>query len=178
MGNKRSGRRRLPTETKRVRGSRIRHDTAREPTWGGHARPPLPPTIADDPYAVEAWEDVASKLEAAQVLSPAHAHMLMILAEALADYRRKREEWVMMGRKSVIVQSWDDIQGKHRTRIVDNPLVKQLRGQADLCMRLLGEFGLSPATSSKVVKQDAGQEDPFDAFLAGPTVLPFKRAGG
>jgi phage terminase small subunit len=135
----------------------------------------MPLHVADDPYAVAAWNDLAPMLEGAKVLSPAHGHMLTVLAEAWADYRRKREEWALMGRKSVIVQSWDDIQGKHRTRIVDNPLVKQLRGQGDLLMRLLGEFGLSPATSSKVVTQDAGDEDPFDTFLAGPTVLPFKR---
>jgi phage terminase small subunit len=177
MGNKRSGRRRLPTETKRVRGSRIRHDTEREPTWGGHGRPPLPPQLAADDYAVPIWHALSATLEQSKVLSPAHGDMLVVLAEALADYRRKREEWAMMGRKSVIVQSWDDIQGKHRTRIVDNPIVKQLRGQADLVMRLLGEFGLSPATSSKVVTQDAGGEDPFDTFLAGPTVLPFKQRG-
>lgn len=175
MGNKRSGRRRIPTETKRLRGSTIRHDVAREPTWGGHGRPAMPIHVADDPYAVAAWNDLTPMLENAKVLSPAHGHMLTVLSEALADYRRKREEWALMGRKSVIVQSWDDIQGKHRTRIVDNPLVKQLRGQSDLLMRLLGEFGLSPATSSKVVTQDAGDEDPFDTFLAGPTVLPFKR---
>jgi len=175
MGNKRSGRRRLPTEVKRLRGSRIRHDTDREPTWGGKGRPEMPPHVADDPYAVTAWQAVAATLETAKVLSPAHGPTLAVYAEAQADYRRKREEWALMGRKSVIVQSWVDIQGKNRTRIVDNPLVKQMRGQADLLLRLAGEFGLTPATASKVMTQDAGGEDEFDTFLAGPTVLPFKR---
>jgi phage terminase small subunit len=135
----------------------------------------MPAHIADDPYAVEAWTSVAATLETAKVLSPAHGPTLAVYAATLGDYRRKREEWAMMGRKSVVVQQWQDIQGKTRTRIVDNPLVKQLRGQADLLLRLAGEFGLTPATASKVMTQDAGVEDPFDAFLAGPTVVPFKR---
>lgn len=175
MGNKRSGRRRLPTETKRLRGSTIRHDVTREPRWGGPGRPEMPEHVADDPYAAEKWHELAGKLEASKVLNRGHGETLALFAEGWADYRRKREEWALMGRKSVIVQTWDDIQGKHRTRIVDNPIVKQLRLQGEYLMKLAGEFGLTPATSSKVVTQDAGAEDPFDTFLAGPTVLPFTK---
>lgn len=174
MGNKRSGRRRLPTEIKRLRGTRIRHDASREPTWGGLGCPPMPHHIADDDYARAAWDTSAAQLEAAKVLTPAHGPVLEAFAAAQADYRRKREEWALMGRKSLIVQSWVDIQGKARSRIVDNPLVKQMRTQADLILRLAGEFGLTPATASKVITQDPGTEDPFDEFLAGP-VLAFKR---
>lgn len=138
----------------------------------------MPGHLADDEIAAAAWESFGARLVVARVLTTAHAEPLALLCEAWADYRRKRAEWALMGRKSVIVQSWKDAEGTARTRIIDNPLVKQLRQQSDLVARLAGEFGLTPATASKVTTLDEPDTDPAEAFFNAappPNVVAFKR---
>ena len=177
MGNKRSGRRRLPTATKQLRGSRVRHNVAAEPDFGAPGLPEPPAHLVDDDVALAAFAGFGARLVAGRVLTPAHGELLGMLAEAWADYVRKRQEFAAEGRKSVVVQSWQDGTGVTRERRTENPLVRQMRQQLDQVMRILGEFGLTPATASKVEKLAAGGEDPDEAFFAKrENVLPF--AGG
>jgi phage terminase small subunit len=178
MGNKRSGRRRLPTATKTLRGSRVRTPVASEPTFGAPGVPVPPPHLVDDAEALAAYASFGARLVAARVLTPAHGELLAMLAEAWADYVRKRQEFAAEGRKSIVIQSWTDAEGVTRERRIENPLVRQMRQQLDQVARIAGEFGLTPATASKVQRIDAAAADPDEAFFANrpPNVLPFPSA--
>ena len=94
-GNRRSGRRRTPTSTLVLKGSRIRHDKQdrrREP-FVPPGIPPQPAYLAADPYAVEAWAELVALLQPIGVLTVADGPALELAATAKADQRRLFEAW-------------------------------------------------------------------------------------
>jgi hypothetical protein len=100
-----------------------------------------------------------------KVLTTAHALPLALLAETAADLERMHEEWRLMGRRSVIVSEWQDRAGNVRHRVIANPLVGLYRAERLLALQIAAEFGLTPATASKVLAH-GGESDPdFEAFL-------------
>ena len=152
----------------------MRHKAEAEPTFGAPGVPDPPAHLADDPEALAAYASFGVRLVAARVLTPAHGELLAMLAEAWADYVRKRVEFAAEGRKSVVVQSWTDGTGIMRERRTENPLVRQMRQQLDQVARIAGEFGLTPATASKVARIEGGTDDPDEAFFASrENVVPF-----
>lgn len=172
-GNANSGRRRLPTAVKQRRGSRIRHDTKHEPAYAV-GEPPMPAHVAGDPYARAAWASFAARLIEARVLTTAHAEPLALLADAWARYRRASEEWARLEYPNV--QTIEIIKGPHvSSRVIEHPLVRLVPLYAEAVKKLCGEFGLTPATSSKVHTITDATADPFEAFLRGPNVLPFDK---
>jgi phage terminase small subunit len=173
-GTRKSGRRRTPTAIRQLHGSRIRHDVAREPR-GAPGVPEMPAWLADDALAVAAWQRFAETLVDLRVLTTAHALPLALLAETAADLERLHGEWSIMGRKSVLVTEWKDSEGVTRHRVIPNPIKRLYRAERLLALQLAGEFGLTPASASKVLAHGAEADPDFDAFLAGPTVVPFAR---
>lgn len=179
MGNRRSGRRRTPTVVKRLTGARVRHDVSAEPT-APVGIPERPPHIAVDPDASAAWDALATRLTAQRVLTTAHREGLALLADAWATYVRMQRDFALVNRRTVLVQEWKDHEGVTRSRVVENPLARQIRLQALLLNTLFGEFGQTPASAPKV-STNSDSVDPFESFLAsGPaTVVPFvKRSKG
>lgn len=180
-GTRKSGRKRLPTAIKQLHGSRIRyrqhgrrvtHDASREPA-GATGVPVMPAYLADDALAVAAWERFAATLTDLKVLTTAHALPLALLAETAADLERMHAEWSAMGRKSVLVTEWRDADHTVRHRIMANPIKRLYRAEKQLALQLAAEFGLTPASASKVITQ-TGETDPdFAAFLNGPKVVAF-----
>jgi phage terminase small subunit len=155
-GNHRSGRKRIPTAVKRLLGAQIRADRRHEPT----PEPGLPKMAAalrQDPYAVEEWRGLVRDLKLLRVLTVQDGRALALLAMAQADHRRLLETWALMGFKPIITQQIVDLKGRSRTKIIENPVVRQLRQQKALCDQLLGAFGMSPATRSKVSTYDKSQ---------------------
>jgi P27 family predicted phage terminase small subunit len=155
----------------------VRGDRKREPAVQPGV-PVMPAYLAQDPYAVEEWNSLVADLTALHVLTVPDGRALALAAAAVADHRRIFETWAMTGFKPVVTQAWVDSEGKERARIVENPLVRQLRLQKAICDQLLGAFGLSPATRSRVQHHDgATREDPAEAFLASrPVGVPPRRA--
>ena len=173
-GTRRSGRRKVPTAILRARGSRVRHDAAKEPS--APAGVPQPPAhLAEEARA--AWDAIAARLLAQHVLTTAHGELLALLADAWAQYVRLQTAFKAGGYQSVLTIEWMDERGNERRRVVDNPLFRQLRQQTLLLNTLLGEFGQTPASAPKV-QAFSDSPDPFDRFLnAGPdtNVVPFAR---
>ena len=172
-GTRRSGRRPTPTALKKLRGARIR-DRGKEPV-GAVALPEMPAYLRDDALAMAAWEAFARTLVALKVLTAAHGPPLAVLAETWADLQRKHDEWALMGRKSVLVTEWKDAENITRHRIIANPLQRLYRAERALFLQICGEFGLTPASASKVMAHEGEADPAFDAFLAGARahVLPF-----
>ena len=173
-GNRRSGRRRLPTAIKRALGSKIRHNAGAEPS--APAGVPLPPPHLE-PEAREAWEAIGARLLAQHVLTTAHGELLALLADAWATYVRLQKAFAAGGYESIVTQTWQDERGRERLRVAENPLFRQLQRQALLLNTLFGEFGQTPASAPKV-HITAPAADPLETFLtAGPetNVVPFAR---
>lgn len=149
-GTYRSGRRPVPTALHLLRGTEARGRQF-EPR-GKPGRPPMPPELADDPYASEAWTYYAALLEQLGILTLAHAEALKSLATAHAHERRITEDLAKMNFRSLIVEEVrDKLTGNViRRRPRANPLLP-LRVQASKDKRTwLGEFGLTPITATKV----------------------------
>jgi len=171
-GNRRSGRRRLPTAVKRARGSRIRHDAPAEPA-ATPGIPPRPPHLDQDDLAGRAYDTIAARLLTQHVLTEAHGELVALMADAWAQYVRLQEAFAVLGRQAILVQEWQDQKGRVRRRVVENPLCRQMRQQALLLNTLMGEFGQTPASAPKVHAQ-AGAVDPLESFLtSGANVVPF-----
>lgn len=173
-GTRRSGRRRIPTAIKRLRGSKIRPADRTEPKVPVGV-PEMPAFVAADPLAVESWGELAEQTLKLGILTVAHGPILALAATTTASYRRIYQTFAETGYKPVIIQSWTDSEGQLRSRVVENPLVRQLRLQEARCTAVLGEMGLTPATSAKVSSHGLdGGEDDVETFLkARPAVLPF-----
>lgn len=149
-GTYRSGRRPVPTALHLLRGTEVRN-RKHEPR-GKPGRPPMPADLADDAYASEAWTYYADLTEQLGILTLAHAEALRSLALAHAHERRINEDLAKMNHRSLIVEEHrDKLTGTVvRRRPRANPLLP-LRAQASKDKRTwLGEFGLTPITSTKV----------------------------
>lgn len=176
MGNRRSGRRPTPTAIKRLKGSRIRHDVAAEPS-APPGLPLCPPHVVADAASREAWDQLAARLLTQRVLTTAHTEALALLADGWAQYVRLQLAFAADGFRSVVKQEWTTEDGQQRSRLIENPLCRQIRQQATLLNTLFGEFGQTPASAPKVVAPGESV-DPFDRFLSGgpSAVVPFKKA--
>jgi P27 family predicted phage terminase small subunit len=174
MGNRRSGRRRVPTALKTLHGGRVRSGRAHEPT-SIVGVPEMPAYLADDALALAAWQRFAARLVDMRVLTRAHGEILAVLCETWASLERFHEEAAKMGRRAVLVTEWLDAKGAIRHRIIANPLMKLWRAERQLFAQLCGEFGLTPATASKVMTQgDADATDALETLLRdAPKVLAF-----
>ena len=180
-GTRRSGRRPTPTAILKARGSKLRPKHKAEPTAPvGVPRRPI--HLDADPDAAAIWDTLASRLLDQKVLTTAHGELLAVLADAWAQYVRLKKAFAEGGYQAVLTSVWTDENGNPRSRVIDNPLARQLRQQALLLNALLGEFGQTPASASKVAAQ-VDTPDPFDRFLQGPapapgsssSVVPFSR---
>jgi phage terminase small subunit len=121
------------------------------------------------------WNELVTTLTASRVLTPDCGAVLACLTVAEADYRSFLARWITDGRQPVIAYEFQDGEGVVRRRMVANPLVRILRDQARLVVQLATDFGLSPASASKVQTQGSEPDPGFDAFLAGPTIVPFAK---
>jgi len=127
----------------------------------------MPPHLAADDLARAAWQDIAARLLAQNVLTTGHGELLALIADAWAQYVRLRLAFAKLEYQSVIVQEWKQ-RGRTMRRFVENPLCRQLRQQALLLNSLFGEFGQTPASAPKV-HASADGPDPLERFLsAGP----------
>lgn len=165
-GTFRSGRRREPTSLKLLRGGEVR-GRGREPKYE-YKEPEVPTQIMADALALQHWRRLVKQLSTAGVLNVSHGDALGALAHALADYGRIREQLHQMNYQQLLVDESRDSTGKIviRRRVRENPLLRRSERIALLVSRLLGEFGLTPVTQSRVDAYPNDREhDPFEAFL-------------
>lgn len=169
-GNHRSGPRPLPTALHVLRGTlRARHRKARalEPN-PAPGRPAPSEDVQRDPEAMAEWERLATQLEATGVLTQAHGPGLSLLAQNLADLARVRTALHQMGYQPLVVDEIRDKQGHIlRRKVKANPLLLLSQQLGQLCRTLLGEFGLTAATQTRVqVTRDVAKPTRTARYLA------------
>jgi len=150
-----SGRKRVPSAVKKMRGTYRPSRAAKNEVQVTLGRPDMPDWIAREPEAKAEWERVCPMLEQARVLSDADKSMLAdyCAAHALAVNATKRymkEGLVPPARR-----------GSKMVRV--NPMIKVAQEARQQARALGAEFGLSPASRSRVSAvakpQDDGDED-------------------
>jgi hypothetical protein len=148
-GTYRSGRRPVPSAVHRLRGTAIRHRHAEPQLPVG--RPAVPPAIEADPVAFAHWEALATRLEAMRILNAGHGPALALLAQTLADHDRVRAQLHALHYPEVVVdETWDTHGTLLRRRTHEHPLIRRSERLTLLVTRLLGDFGLTPVTQTKV----------------------------
>jgi phage terminase small subunit len=165
-GTWRSGGKPKPTALKLLQGSRVSGRKSEPQYERGTPEPPA--GLADDPQAREHWDRLSARLEAAGVLSVAHGEALGMLAQALADYARIRQQLHQMQYQQLVIDEVRDPKGQLlRRRVKENPLIRRSERIALLVNRLLGEFGLTPATQTRIEARQTALSDAFETFLGG-----------
>jgi hypothetical protein len=97
------------------------------------------------------WGSLADRLEAAGVLSTVHGESLAVLVRTWRDCEAVRTAI-----------------GKLEADAVDVPLFRLSEQLSARLLRMLAEFGLTPASQSKVqAHPDAHGVDAFESFLRG-----------
>ncbi len=162
MGNFRSGRRKNPEAIRKIIGARR---NAKTEAKYASALPVMPELVKVDPIASEKWRVLSDRIAAAQVLTEAHGEMLALLCLAWADLDRARVEFAAAGHKQMVCDETVNARGDVQRKYKINPIASRIEHQAAQVARFLGEFGLTPMTSSKVVAKVAVDVDPFAQFL-------------
>ena len=148
------GRKRIPDHLKVVRGTDRadrRNDEAPTPA---QVRPPMPSTLTDTAQAN--WDRFCTVLENMGVLTIADEFALEQLVEAYADWRQAHE---VIAAESTHYVTESSTGG---TMIRAHPAVAMRSDAGRRFHSLLSEFGLTPASRSKVSVATGGveQDDP------------------
>lgn len=162
MGTFRSGRRKNPEAIRKIVGARRGANT--EPKYSA-SLPEMPQLVSVDPIASDKWRVLSARIAAAQVLTEAHGEMLALLCLAWADLDRARVEFAEAGHKQMVCDETINARGDVQRKYKINPIASRIEHQAAQVARFLGEFGLTPMTSGKVVAKVAVDVDPFAQFL-------------
>lgn len=163
------GRPKTPTQLKLVRGTQ-RKDRANpaEPT-PKQAAPKDPPPTWLSKKARPWWRRIRPLLLRMQVLTEADPVALGLLCDALAEYIAARELVVKEGLTyTSVTESFDD--DGERVRKTMKRAHPAVAIQSDAWRRaklMLTEFGLTPASRSKVSTKELGPADPLEAWERG-----------
>jgi hypothetical protein len=156
----------MPTPIRRLHGGKIK-GRKHEPKYA-LGRPPCPADVQADPAALAYWERLAERLELCAVLNTSHGEALGLLAQTLADFDRARGEYRATGFQNLLTDEIRDRNGTLlRCRVIEHPLIRRIERVTLIASRLLGEFGLTPVTQSRVEAKQQAAADAFEVFLGG-----------
>lgn len=154
---------RTPTRLKVIRGT-ARRDRANpaEPQpvlVPENARPPE--WLELSPLARRAWRDLVRHLRSMAVMTNPDRIAVALLADALASYVEAKATVVKEG------STYETVGEKGGMMIRKHPAVEIGAEASRFAKIMLGEFGLTPASRSKVSHIEGGAKDPTQAWLEG-----------
>jgi len=153
------GRKPQPTAVKRARGNPGKrplneHEPAGEP---GLPDPPAHLT----PDGLEAWLAIGARVEAMRVVQVQDAHALELLAEAWSEYLEARRYLVANGLTYTSQTPTGTIRRPNPEVAIASDAWKRLKA-------MLSDFGLTPATRSRLEVAPPVEVDPLEELLRGP----------
>lgn len=154
-----AGRRPKPVELKLLEGNPGRRPlpTEDERPTVKHGKPVAPPNLPQE--AAILWRELVKLLDSMGVLANSDRRALEMLCRAYADYLRAQGE---IDKHGLLVEHFND-----RTGLVTlkrNPGVDIANAAHANMVRLLIEFGLTPAARGKVSKEGP-KKDPLGDYL-------------
>lgn len=155
------GRPRKPDALKKLEGDRpdrINRNAPKPPADVG----PIPDQIADDPIAARCWARLVRLFNASKVLASTDADQLAIYCSVFSTWIRAREEVEEKGLMVPGQSGWKA-----------NPMLAVVRACETQMGRILGQFGMTPASRSALNMGADDDDDDFDKFnKARPTGPP------
>lgn len=143
-----------PTALKLLKGNPGCRKLRPEPTAPAGS-PPMPERLAVEPVAVAKWRELVPILLRLGTLTTADGEALATLCEVHAAAQACLLELRAGG---VVMRT--DLGG-----VKPNPAGPLFRGLVALQAQLMGEFGLTPSSRTRLAKPEAKQEDPLAEFL-------------
>lgn len=151
-----AGRRPKPTALKELAGNPGKRPlNKREPKPRKKQGMPVPRHLREE--ARREWRRLRPELEAAGLLTAVDADALALYCETYATW----VEATAQAQKEGLIVYTD------KGYPVQNPLLGIANQAARMLRAMLIEFGMTPASRSRVAVEGAGEVDPLDAFLAG-----------
>ncbi len=123
---------------------------------------PAPPMNLDD-IARRAWDQVGKTLVNMRVLTDADQMGLQLICEAYADYIQTRE--CLRDPTGEFVGFYEAENEDGEKKLFSHPMLGATTRIRRELMAYLAEYGLTPASRSKVSFLTDSEEDPFENFL-------------
>lgn len=140
-----AGKRKLPTKEQRPNTKRC--------------KPVAPANLPQEAHIL--WRELVKLLDDMGVLTNADRRALEMLCRAYADYLAAREDIEKWGRV------WETVTREGSTKLQRNPAIAIANEAHAQVVRLLIEFGLTPAARAKVGKTP-DKSDPLGDYLGRP----------
>lgn len=159
-GTKNSGRKRLPTAIKELKGTLQNCRENKQAPKPGRASSFDPPAHLDEIAAAE-YVSKAELLDRLGVFKEGDSM-------ALAAYADAYSRWV----RAVRIVNRDGLLIESKGQQVRNPVLTGLNNAVEQMYRFLTEFGLTPASRSKIKVDDKPKKNEWELFTDGnaPTV--------
>jgi P27 family predicted phage terminase small subunit len=158
MANK-NGPKALPTAMKVLKGTAQPCRTNTKEPKLAVERPLVPKWLSEK--AKEAYLDLSEILYGMQVLTKADRTALEMLCDAYAEYRQAREFVEQYGMTyGVTTKEGDTLHKVYPQVAIASDAYKRVRS-------MMTEFGLTPASRSKVSAQGEEQKDPLGEYMNG-----------
>ena len=155
------GRKPTPTHLKIVKGTQRAGRGARNEPKPKASMPVAPEHMSA--RGREAWDHVVGVLDRMGVLTEADALAVELLCEARADWLSARDEIERAGGETY--ESFNENTGQKLVKA--HPAVAMRNDAARRLQSMLGEFGCTPSSRSRVnMKEANGQADPAAEFFA------------
>lgn len=138
-----------PTQLRIVRGDRPDRINTKEPK-APKSVPRCPAWLSAD--AKKIWRRTVKQLESMQILSEADQDVICAYVNAVVLYERATK---IVDEVGVLVEG-------RRDGMVKNPAVQVQRDQAQLIRQLGSELGLTPSSRSRLVIEEAAEDDFLD----------------
>lgn len=153
-----AGRKPKPTHLKVLQGNpgcRPINENEPKPERMGKLAPPAHLSQ----LAKECWDDLAPKIDRMGLLTEADDKMLEMACELYAEIRALRADIAKLGRYQVVLTKTGDEMERARPAVsMLSDAERRFRGYAT-------EFGLSPASRSRLTAQENREIDPSEAFF-------------
>lgn len=161
MGGQGSGRHKVPTQLKVLRGSDKRYIPQNEPKPTGHL--PVEPTDAMSDRAADVWRRLVPELVETGVATGWDVDALMEMCECIATLREARESLTREGKTIV------EIKANGLDVVKLNPMWRVYCDTQKQFVQWAARFGLTPSdrASLEVGKSQQSQDDPGADLLSG-----------
>lgn len=164
------GRRPLPTAVKKLRGNPGKRKLSKDEPTPAAVDPVMPPGLSEAAQAE--WKDILPILRDMKVLTAADAKALAGYCHNFARWMEAEEEVKRLG---IIIE--EPIMGGPADdrevvgyKYKNNPALRTSMDAQRQMKSFLVEFGMTPASRTRIRIEKPAEPDPFEDYLAGKSV--------
>ena len=163
-----AGRPATPSAIRKLTGTHLERVNKREAVFRRVDGVKVPKRVASNPYALEYWEEIVPELVMNGLLTRANQGLCADICMAHAMTQKALDE--VEDRGQIVEEPIVDKKGEQiGVKVKANPAVAQVAQYMAMKCRLMIEFGMTPASATKVAANPGSDEvsDSFDEFTSG-----------